>query len=246
NLPDNSAHAHSLNLAVSMPFQHISKDIKEHALWLYQHNYLLEDVCTIFGISERSLYRWCHHDAGFGSVIPLHYPIQGHSKKLNYNMTHDLVTLLDEAPDMYLAEIQDWIVLVYNVEIAQATLYENIRDAGLSYKMLQKAASERDEELWAGWRAQNQQHFAAQQIIVVDEISKNECTLFRSQGRAPKSNCATISAPFVQGERYSMVAAIGLNRYVGIHVVEGSVDGNEFFDFIVDDVVSLVQFVRYR
>ena len=46
-----------------------------------------------------------------------------------------------------------------------------------------------------------------------------------------------ISANFMQGERYSMVAALSLDGYKAVHVVPGSVDGEDFLNFIVNDVV---------
>ena len=53
-------------------------------------------------------------------------------------------------------------------------------------------------------------------------------------GRAPKSNQATSLGHFVHGQRYSMVAAMGIKGYIATHIVEGSVDGDEFFEFIVN------------
>ena len=41
----------------------------------------------------------------------------------------------------------------------------------------------------------------------------------------------------MRGERYSMVAALSLDGYEAVHVVPGSVDGEEFLDFIVNSVV---------
>ncbi|KZP04313.1 hypothetical protein FIBSPDRAFT_767581 [Athelia psychrophila] len=41
-----------------MVFRHISKDIKDRALYLLSEGYITEDVCDIFDVSERSLCRW--------------------------------------------------------------------------------------------------------------------------------------------------------------------------------------------
>ncbi|KAJ7105263.1 hypothetical protein C8R44DRAFT_528567, partial [Mycena epipterygia] len=41
--------------------------------------------------------------------------------------------------------------------------------------------------------------------------------------------------------RYSIVAALGIDGYVATRVVLGSVDGDEFFDFIVNDVLPKMQ-----
>ena len=39
------------------------------------------------------------------------------------------------------------------------------------------------------------------------------------------------------------MAAMSVEGYVGVRVVEGSVDGDEFFDFIAEEVVCVVQSV---
>ncbi|THV04577.1 hypothetical protein K435DRAFT_573727, partial [Dendrothele bispora CBS 962.96] len=37
--------------------------------------------------------------------------------------------------------------------------------------------------------------------------------------------------------RYSLVAALGIDGYAAARVVPGSVDGEEFFDFVVSEVI---------
>ncbi|KAF8234699.1 hypothetical protein L208DRAFT_1260391, partial [Tricholoma matsutake] len=55
--------------------------------------------------------------------------------------------------------------------------------------------------------------------------------------QAPHGQCATIPADFVCGDHYSILAAMSVEGYVGTHIVPGSVDGDEFFDFIVNKIV---------
>ncbi|THU77295.1 hypothetical protein K435DRAFT_620341, partial [Dendrothele bispora CBS 962.96] len=42
--------------------------------------------------------------------------------------------------------------------------------------------------------------------------------------------------------RWSMVAALGVEGYSAVRVVPGSVDGDEFFDFIVADLPTMNPF----
>jgi len=90
-----------------MVYRHISKDLKERALWLISHGYAPEDICELFDISQRSIARWKQNDRLYGSVIPPPNPMQCPPRILNGDMTHDLYMLLEEAPEMYLSEIQD-------------------------------------------------------------------------------------------------------------------------------------------
>lgn len=180
--------------------------------------------------------RWTNNMEEYGSVVPLPNPNRGRPRRLNADMTHDLATLIAEAPEMYLDEIQDWLAVVHDVGISISALHEIIRDCGLTYKMLHKAAAERDEEARELWKADMQANWVADQVVVVDEASKDDRTLARLYGRAPSGQRATIPANFVRGQRYSMVAAMGVNGYLATRVVEGSVDGDEFFDFIINEV----------
>ncbi|KZP06306.1 hypothetical protein FIBSPDRAFT_764652, partial [Athelia psychrophila] len=76
--------------------QHISKDIKDRALYVLFEGYIIEDVCDIFDVSERSLCRWRATWEARGSVIPPHQPIQGRPRILNADHTHDLLTLMEK------------------------------------------------------------------------------------------------------------------------------------------------------
>ena len=220
-----------------MVYRHISKDLKERALWLISHDYAPEDISELFDISPSSIARWKQNCRVYGSIIPPPNPMQCRPRILNGDMTHDLYTLLEEAPEMYLREIQDWIALTYEVHISRSALHLNIRDAGITYKLLRRAAAERDEDFRQEWKEGVNTHFTASQMVFVDETSKDERTIYRHYGRSVAGNRATISANFVRGERYSMVAALSLDGYEAVHIVPGSVDGEEFLNFIVDDVV---------
>ncbi len=51
---------------------------------------------------------------------------------------------------------------------------------------------------------------------------------------------ASIATNFMQGDWFSIVAALSLDGYEAMHVFEGSLDGEDFLDFIVNDVVCRV------
>jgi len=117
-----------------MVFRHISKDLKERALWLIAHEYAPDDICKFFDISQRSIARWRHNDHVHGSVIPPPNPMQSRPCLLNADMMHDLYMLLEEAPEMYLSEIQDWMALTHISEKVQSS--RGIMDLGLVVQAL--------------------------------------------------------------------------------------------------------------
>ena len=122
----------------------ISKDVKERVLWLIDHQYAPDDIC---GISKRSIRHWKANYRIHGSVAPPPSPLQGRPRILNGDMTHDLNTLLLEVPELYLDEIQDWLAVAYQHCVSKSTLFRHIHDAGMTFKLLNRAAAERDDEL---------------------------------------------------------------------------------------------------
>src|SRR5258708_27494039 len=116
--------------------------------------------------------------------------MQGHPRLLNSDITHDLYTLLEEAPEMYLSKIQDWIALSYEVHVSKTTLHENIHDAGISFKLLRKATAEHDEDQRLEWKEDVNTHFIASQIVFVDKTSKDNQTIYCHYGRAMVGHCA--------------------------------------------------------
>ena len=121
----------------------------------------------------------------YGSVIPPHNPLQGRPPALNAEQRNDLFNAIDQAPEMFLDEIQDWMALHHDTAISTTSLHRVIQDAGLSLKMLHKAASERDEVAREEFRTYVQEHLVAEQVITADESSKDDRTIFHRFGRSP-------------------------------------------------------------
>ncbi|KAJ7669988.1 hypothetical protein DFH06DRAFT_1372555, partial [Mycena polygramma] len=86
-----------------MVYRAISEDLKARALWLLEAGCITE-VCELLGVSRRSLFRWKANQQNYGSVIPPPNPVRGRPRILNGDQTHDLLTLLAEAPEMFLDE----------------------------------------------------------------------------------------------------------------------------------------------
>ena len=145
--------------------------------------------------------------------------------------------MLRESPELFLDGIQHWVALPHDIQLSKSALHYLICDTGITYKLLHKAASEQDEEAWEAFCTFMWDHLVADQVVTADEASKDNRTIFRWWGRSPSGNQATIDANFVHGEHCSIVAAITVHGYSGTWIVSGSVNGNKFFDFIVEGVV---------
>jgi hypothetical protein len=145
-------------------------------------------------------------------------------------------------PDTYLDELQWWLAVNHDIAISLSALQKNLQDAGLTRKLLQKIAKERDEQLRQEyWDVVNGELLGDSDLLVfADETSKNELTLAWRFGRALAGERATFADVFVCGQRFSLAAAMSKQGYIATKVVPGSFDSFDFFDFISENVVSLV------
>jgi hypothetical protein len=158
-------------------------------------------------------------------------------------MTHNLFALLEEAPELFLDEIQEWLAVAHDTGSA---LHSIIHDCGLTYKVFQRAAAERDDDWREEWMEDMRMCHIGRQLVMVDETSKDDQMIYRHYGYVPAGCRVTIHANFMRGEHYSMVAALSMDGYEAMAVVPGSVDRENFYDFIVDDVVSFLFFVIFE
>ncbi|EGO27057.1 hypothetical protein SERLADRAFT_346990, partial [Serpula lacrymans var. lacrymans S7.9] len=144
-------------------------------------------------------------------------------------------------PEIYLDKIQDWLVLAHDVHTSKTALFKNIRDAGLTYKILQKTASDRDNDLREEWLQDINTHFTARQFIMIDETNKNDWTIYQYYGQAPKGRRAMVQANFVWGEHYGPGAALTLDGYLSaMDIFHITVNGKDFFDFCFKQYKNII------
>jgi transposase len=220
-----------------MPYRAISADLKQRALWLLANGYVPDEVWTILNTSTRSIQRWANNMDTHGHVLPPLNPLQGRQHSLNSIHIYGLIAVIQASPAMYLDELQDWLALEHDVLISKTALHNNIQAAGLTYKLLRRRAAERDELAREQWREDVRVNFVATQMVWMDESSKDDRTIYRHYGRAATGERAVIDTQFVRGQRYSILPAMTIDGYIATRIISRSVEGEEFFDFIVEDVV---------
>ena len=136
--------------------------------------------------------------------------------------------------------MQDWVLITHDLDISKSALHNLLWDVAWTHKLLQKAASERNEEVHRAFTDFVKANILASMVVSVDETSKDNQTIFCRFGWAPQGQRAQAAVDFVRGDQFSIVAALNIGGYVATRVVPGSVDSDEFFDFIVHDIVSCI------
>lgn len=221
-----------------MPFRRIDNGVKERALQLIAEGWPLEHVIEVFGVSRRSINRWANNYDTFGSVKPP-VVINGRPKVLNHHAVEGLYDLLAESPDLYLDEIAEYLALYHDLPISITALHDNLTELGLTWKIMRRAALERDDTLRAVWLEDTLLRYTADEMVFLDESSKDGHTIFRKYGRSLRGERPVIQQSQDRGTRYSILPAITVDGYIAVRVVVGSVDGAEFFDFVLNELVSV-------
>lgn len=227
----------------------ISPDMKFCALRLWSSGWEIEDITAALGISRSSLYRWRDILQEYGNVVRPPSPLVGRTHILAREILTLTQELFAEESDLYLDEIVAWLAMEHDIALSSSTLSRNLKEAGLTRKLLHKIAVERDEELRHDFRESLQsEDFSGTgcEFVCVDETSKNELTYARRYGRAMSGEQAHLHDVFVRGDRYSLVAAITTKGYISTQVVEGSFNAEEFYHFVAEDVVNIFACSDYK
>jgi transposase len=218
-----------------MVYRKISADMKKRALQMLDEGWDVDEIVDALHVSSESIGRWQDNYDTHGRVDP-HSVLQGHRRLLNATAIEDLHDLIQESPSLFLDEIADWLALYHDQPISTTALHDNLRDLGITHKKLRKVAAERDDAYRAEWLHNVLTNYTADQMVFLDESSKDGHTLFHQYGRAPIGQTPQESMIHDRGIRYSILPALTLDGYIAIRVVEGSIDGGEFFDFVVNGV----------
>jgi transposase len=210
--------------------------MKQRALQLLQDGWEIDEIAGVLAVSGKSIARWKDNYEEYGDVAPRSCN-RGRRRILNHEMLDDLRSLIAETPSIMLDELCEWLAIYHDQPISTSALSQNLLDAGYTYKMLRRAAAERDNAAREAWMDHVLTHYAADQLVFLDESSKDGRTIFRKYGRSLAGERAVEVVPLDRGTRYSILPALTLEGYIAIRVTEGSIDGAEFYDFVLEDVV---------
>ncbi|KAH8822993.1 hypothetical protein DL96DRAFT_1747086, partial [Flagelloscypha sp. PMI_526] len=139
----------------------ISPDIKRRALSLWQEGWSIDDVCRIFRVSRASLYRWNAIFQEHGDVVKPPSLILGAPRKIGIAAMTAIPQIYESHPDTYLDELQWFLRVFHGITVSVSALRDTLKNLGLSYEMLKKIATERDDYLRAEWKTMLAEEFSA-------------------------------------------------------------------------------------
>ncbi|GET01199.1 homeodomain-like protein [Rhizophagus clarus] len=124
---------------------------------------------------------------------------------------------------------KDWFLDELVAEMAKRTL-----------KVLKTATKKRSEILRANYILTIGTHYNPEQLIFLDESSKDERTLSRHYGYSPKNTHAIQKVVFLRGTKYTILPALSLDGILAVDIMVGSYNKERFCAFILSQVLPLM------
>ncbi|KZV60347.1 hypothetical protein PENSPDRAFT_694332 [Peniophora sp. CONT] len=194
-------------------------------------------IVDALGVSKDSVRRWVDRHDWTGGMFELDYSNCGSRQKLAA-VLRELDDLRKEDPTLYLDEYINWVVLTRGILVSSSTMSATLERLGLRLKQLRKQASQRNEPLHALWWADVTRMYAANQLVFIDECGVNNGNLERKRGRGLPGERVVVSTPYAPlGDRFSAIAAMTIDGYEALRLVQESVDGDVFYDFVEHEVL---------
>ncbi|KAM5541412.1 hypothetical protein V8D89_004966 [Ganoderma adspersum] len=139
--------------------------------------------------------------------VETHSLFCGRNSTLSHATLRELYDLVISSPTLYLDEICTWFTAHRGLRLSISAIHRGLERLGLTRKKLRRTAAQRDELTRAQWKANITSWFTATQLVFADESSKDNRTLLSVDG------------------------------ILTVRVVRGSVDGLEFYDWVVSDLL---------
>ena len=84
--------------------------------------------------------------------------------------------------------------------------------------------------------------FKLEQLVFIDETSKDERSLSRAYGYSVKNTRVEKNVVFVRRKKYTILPALTLDGFIAGDIIEGSCDKERFQTFILTQVVCFLFF----
>jgi hypothetical protein len=98
-------------------------------------------------------------------------------------------------------------------------------------------AREKSELLRSAFISTIGSKYRPDQLIFIDESSKDERTLNRTYGYSNRGCQIKHNVIFLRGKRYTILPALSLDGYIAVDIIVGSCNKEKFKDFILSKVV---------
>lgn len=129
-------------------------------------------------------------------------------------------------------EIQSKLLQTTGTDASIATICNTLKRLGFTRKKLKHIAIQRCDILRAEYQAEVSSLFDNNMLVFVDESGCDRKNSNRKFGYSLRGFPAKSFRFFSQGKRYSAIGVITTTTFLDCYIVEGTVNGDVFYDFV--------------
>ncbi|CAB4484294.1 unnamed protein product [Rhizophagus irregularis] len=217
----------------------LSEDLKWRIIYYYEEGYKSKEIAKRLYVSKITITNICKIFDKWECVNDSFTRKLGKRKIFTSEDMQILQDIVQKKVDYYLDE------LIYKMEIKTGKLVSipilcrSFQHCGIIRKKLQKVAHEQNETLRGFFMYQIGIEYNAEQLIFIDETSKDERSISRLYGYSYKNCRAKKKVIFIRGKHYTILPALTVDGFIAADIMEGSCDKDRFRTFIITQVVII-------
>lgn len=209
-------------------------------MWLSVVNHWdTSDISQLLCVSERTVRRFVTLFQRTGDIKPKSYR-HGPPKLMGDYEQLLLLRLILSYPGIYLHEIQARLTATLGVTISPATICRTLKFMGCTRQVLQHIALQRDEEQRARFMAEVSVYDPSM-LLWIDESGCDRRHSMRKRAYAIRGKPPRDHRLLSRGIRYSAVPIMSLEGVHDVCLLEGSVNGEKFEEFIRSCLLPILQ-----
>ena len=136
-----------------------------------------------------------------------------------------------DKPGIMLAEIQDEVLKLHNIELAPSTICKFLHSEDFSRQRMRISAIRRDEVLRASF-AYELSVYSANMFVFLDETGTSNRDVMLKYGYSWRGRPAVAQKLLVRGQHLSSIAIMSTAGLLDCVTVTGAVDGDTFYEFV--------------
>lgn len=192
-------------------------------------------VAKWLGVSPNTVRRHRAVVEAFGThIAPSNVVRRGRPPSITAAMGQRIADFIAvELQSPMLDEIQDMLLVEYDVLPSLATISRALKKLNITHKRGQRVNPGRNEDVRDAWRCRIALQYRAHQVVYVDESASNERDLDRRWGWSPKGTAYRMTQSCTgRAKSYLILPAMDMHGYLHYEIYPGSYDGDRFVAFI--------------
>ena len=210
----------------------LSNDLRHRVIAAVDEGMSRRAAAGRFGVSASAAIKWVQQWRRTGSVDPRR---QGGDKRSHRIEAHaeEILGLVDETPDMTLAEIAAHLERAHGLDVAQSTVWRFFERRGITLKKTAHASEQHRPDVARRRQAwfEAQPDLDPERLVFIDETGAST-KMARRYGRSPRGNRCRAPVPHGHWKTTTFVGALRLEGMTAPMVLDGAMHGVAFLAYV--------------